>query len=810
MRRDFGVAGLALLGVVCGLLSGCGGGGSSEAPSTPPTPLPAAVSIVATAKVQSSANVAFATSMTGTQGLAFKWEFGDGTAVSTEPAPTHVFARPGDYQVKLTVSDASGAARNASFDITVNQQAQVRGLTCSAADDAGWCWSRAMQGNGDVLNDVAFLDGQSGWAAGDSGAVYRTQDGGKTWVQKVRVAGESFQQVAFASPSRGWALTRSGKLYGSTDGGDSWRLQLDRSSELLGKSYLSFTLTVVDAQRLALRGPSMQFSSDAGQTWRASEDTLVKIAKDGVLWSAVARSDDFGVTWAPYGAVSLQQPPPGQLGTTEALSTVMPVSGRTAWRLIQASAVVNYPYAAALELTTDGGATWSRRYIDADGPRRSAEPSAMHWSPPSFLAATADKLWADTGTSLARSVDGGRSWTWLTNLQWPGDWYASRIQLSRVDADNADGLTVVLTSGDAFHTADGGSSWKRYAPTVSGRQFAIASLKPISAQSVVALSADAVLRSDDDGGTWRVLSGGVLAPSPVWSLSFWDEQQGLAVQRNGTVLGTSDGGQTWAVVRNGSALDYSTTQQAVQTFPTAAWLLGDGTLSVTADRGKTWTDVTAALGSQSAGKPAGMFFFDARRGVVVMGSSKVLATSDGGATWAALGELPAGDETPASVGISFSSSTTGLVLGRATGAMWATVDGGATWKVVARPAAGRWVGAVQLVDGLHGWAVGSKGSASPLEGLLLETRDGGLTWSERALPAGTAELRAVHFQTPQLGWVVGVKGTVLMTRDGGATWVRQDVGPTTRDFTAVHFSSAKTGWLGGALGEFMSTGTGGY
>ncbi|MDA0172464.1 PKD domain-containing protein [Solirubrobacter taibaiensis] len=51
--------------------------------------------------------------------LLYKWEFGDGTAASFDPNPTHVYNAPGEYTARVTVSDAAGATASKSITITV-------------------------------------------------------------------------------------------------------------------------------------------------------------------------------------------------------------------------------------------------------------------------------------------------------------------------------------------------------------------------------------------------------------------------------------------------------------------------------------------------------------------------------------------------------------------------------------------------------------------------------------------------------------------------------------------------------------------
>ena len=250
------------------------------------------IALGAPAKAQSSVSVAFAASIAGSNGLTFKWDFGDGSAASAEPAPAHLFAQPGDYQVKLTVSDASGAARNASFAITVNNQAHVRGLVCSGADDAGWCWSKVVQGNGDLFNDLHF-DGQTVWAASDGGALYKSTDGGKTWGLRAtgmradfmppELAGDENSQDPHliarcrAAPDVLWCQHHCG-IFRSTDNGATW-VELQAQPSSFGFAVAAhpgdpqtawFVPAVKDMQRIPVDGSlCVTRTRDGGQTFEA-------------------------------------------------------------------------------------------------------------------------------------------------------------------------------------------------------------------------------------------------------------------------------------------------------------------------------------------------------------------------------------------------------------------------------------------------------------------------------------------------------------------------------------------------------------
>ncbi|WP_189362904.1 PKD domain-containing protein, partial [Algibacter mikhailovii] len=52
---------------------------------------------------------------------AYAWDFGDGTSVSNEASPSHIFTAAGNYTVTLTVSDVEGESATDSIDITVEE-----------------------------------------------------------------------------------------------------------------------------------------------------------------------------------------------------------------------------------------------------------------------------------------------------------------------------------------------------------------------------------------------------------------------------------------------------------------------------------------------------------------------------------------------------------------------------------------------------------------------------------------------------------------------------------------------------------------
>ncbi len=128
----------------------------------PATPAPAANSVAVQNK---PLTIAFNGSKSG--GVSYRWDFGDGTS-STEQNPRHVYAKPGTYTAKLTVTYADGEI--ASSQSTVN-------VGCAVSDNRSTVWlsdqdsgvANKQVGGGCTINDL--IDDESAYP--DHGAFVR-------------------------------------------------------------------------------------------------------------------------------------------------------------------------------------------------------------------------------------------------------------------------------------------------------------------------------------------------------------------------------------------------------------------------------------------------------------------------------------------------------------------------------------------------------------------------------------------------------------------------------------------------------------
>lgn len=151
--------------------------------------------------------------------------------------------------------------------------------------------------------------------------------------------------------------------------------------------------------------------------------------------------------------------------------------------------------------------------------------------------------------------------------------------------------------------------------------------------------------STDGGKTWKAVEGKAGGMGCI--MSFADAKTGW-LGFGAKFEMTSDGGQTWKAL----ALPKDVSKVAAISLrtPTEGYLLDDaGVLHVTRDAGKTWASQSLGIAKPAIlGFGSGPFineipqaavrFFDAKRGVVVLGLSGkdsmiALRTADGGKTW---------------------------------------------------------------------------------------------------------------------------------------------------------------------------------
>lgn len=149
---------------------------------------------------------------------------------------------------------------------------------------------------------------------------------------------------------------------------------------------------------------------------------------------------------------------------------------------------------------------------------------------------------------------------------------------------------------------------------------------------------------------------------------------------------------------------------------------------------------------------------------IVVGERGHLLRSEDGSTWT---QVPAPVRATLTAA-HFVDARHGWAVGH-DAVILATRDGGRTWALQHhQPERGTPLLDVLFVDARHGWAVGNFG-------LFLETVDGGTTWTAVETPVVADDELTLHAIT-RLGngdlLLVGERGRVIRSTDGGRTWKR--------------------------------------
>ncbi len=320
--------------------------------------------------------------------------------------------------------------------------------------------------------------------------------------------------------------------------------------------------------------------------------------------------------------------------------------------------------------------------------------------------------WADSTNALWHTTDGGVTWTDATP---PGGFVGTYGDESATD----------------FFTI-------RDAAFLTGRRAWVAGMSAT------------ISRTNDGGHTWlRVRVP--LAIATIAQLTFIDPLHGWALARGDAAAGsqavqilrTVDGGVTWtsislteyghetpgslALVGGKSGLGFRDPKVGFATG--SGPLPGVAVLSMSPDGGQTWQSHALPVPpgySQDVLTTGPPYFFTVRDGVLpanVRPHQFFYATHDGGRTWAAGAELPAGSTW------SFADPVHGWALDEGSTRLLVTRDGSRRWTVLPSNLSGLAGGDSGILDFVTtnvGFALISR--PNPMSNALLKTVDGGHIW----------------------------------------------------------------------------------
>ncbi len=504
--------------------------------------------------------------LTGTRGSRIE-------SLAISPANADVIAAGTSKGVFLTV-DAGATWNRVSSETDVEMQ-DITALAFDPTDartlyagtphlpwkttDGGATWrsiSTGLVDDSDIFSiRVDPTRPQLVFASACSG-IYRSDSAGQAWVKIHGIPGTHRRTHIIAEDPRNsdtiYAGTTLG-LFKSPDGGKTWR---HLSSEQV--NWMVFDPGDPRTLYLATEYAGVLKSTDSGETFRPvnagfANHRLSQITSDGKrlyasstyegLYGGVFVSNDGGLEW------SLRANEEALLGRNLHSLTASPGG----------SAVVFGASEDAILKSADGGKTWSSlpapRLLPSKGHLvvANAGRTRIHaLRAVSVSSVSSDKLvlFAGTDAGLFRSSNLGTTWEQVKAAGLTG------IPVLAVEApSNGASRLAARTSSGLFISVDGGHAWQpAMLPDDSYYLYDLA-LPASRDVPILAATSRGLLRSNDEGAHWKLVTEGVPAAT-VDSVRFNPEQKLEAfLVQYGTVYRSVDGGESWQSFSNDGLRD---------------------------------------------------------------------------------------------------------------------------------------------------------------------------------------------------------------------------------------------------------------
>ncbi|HZU05459.1 MAG TPA: hypothetical protein VFB73_05760 [Chloroflexota bacterium] len=322
-------------------------------------------------------------------------------------------------------------------------------------------------------------------------------------------------------------------------------------------------------QAIALRRAAERWEAPAGEPGPAAVDAVAVPRAPSPEELAARRN---GVTARPAGAASRREQPRGAGGRMVLLAAaavavfVAGVAGL--YTLMSRSQSVQRPVAvlegvgpralalspagpgpaflasaAGLWRSSDAGERWQPvRALDALGARSAGSADGVPLRAVAVSPVQPQRVYAAGPGLLARSDDGGESWTRLSSM--PPD--AADLRALAVHPAEPDRLWVVVEGRGLFRSDDGGAHWTQTSSQVPANATALAAVLEAPSGAAgerlmlyLASATEGVLASADEGRGWAPASGvlnGALPTRRVTSLAFDAQSGDTATTPDGRIL----------------------------------------------------------------------------------------------------------------------------------------------------------------------------------------------------------------------------------------------------------------------------------
>ncbi|MFC2084886.1 YCF48-related protein [Bacteroidota bacterium] len=616
-------------------------------------------------------------------------------------------------------------------------------LDSNAQNDLFW---QNPHPQGNDLNDVFVINSQTAIAVGDQGIILRTSNGGLDWEIQYFLEGllMDLVEIDFIDDQNGWILANEYREYddsssiilGTNDQGYSWNIILNLDSLRLNDLFF--------------------LNVDTG--WVVGSNEILKTIDGGVSWQSL-NAPGTGI----ISSIFFINQDEGWVAFNDSIYHT--INGGQSWNFI-----FSYPYQ---------GAGCCEKLVFTD--IKKGWCVFQSWG------------YVGIGYSIAKTIDGGFTWTWPSDLQvsyYQYDFFFLNPDTGWVVADN-----------QIFRTVDGGTNWWWHVST----NYPLEKARSVHFSNFyhdysVGLFGT-ILKTDDGGVEWDLVSH-IETTYDLNDIQFVNNDTGWVVgefsyshdgglRYAGIILKTENGGVNWSEPKILGSGSYGISSVNFINED-VGYVSGANGLYKSMDGGSNWNPLMTGYLSD-------VFFHNVDTGFVAerMGSGKLYKTTDGGQSW-----YHVSDQNNSIESVYFLDELSGWAVGWETPIL-GTINGGETWNI--------------LSD--SGWAVGTNHFSSPFQGIIAKSLDGGYNWSILHV-SEDYKFNSVCFLDSLNGFVVGeeihayhsssnnLAGIVLFSTDGGTTWNNYG-NVAKKGLKKIFFVDDQTGWIVGGGGTILKTNTSG-
>ena len=508
--------------------------------------------------------------------------------------------------------------------------------------DGGKNWNNIPSATNTVLTHVNSLDGKVVIAVGYQGKVIRSTDGGITWNEIHTSAVQDLWRVQMLNDSLGWICGKASTLLKTTNGGITWQAV----STGFSQNYWS-----------------LAFSEDIGYI-SCGNGFLLKTTNGGSNWQQLNIGED-----VPLYCVTILDAQTVAAGGFTRIATSY--DGGNSWHIVGLGGVF-YSIAfsdslngtalsdASVYRTTDRGISWNYLF---------GSPTAHNWV---MFVDSLIGYYAGNDLKIQKTVDGGVTWKQLI------------LNDNFYDVNFINESTGFIVSGSHYKTTDSGASWQKQEGKPGG--FSIKFIDSLT--GFIGNNNGSIFKTTDAGKNWYSTNFNT-AVGPITKFFFIDDSMGWAL--GGKALKTTDRGETWVIKGNGGTSIFFIDSLI-------GWITRiNGRPYKTTDGGDIWIEQT----NLNIWASRDVFFKDLLNGFILE-SNKFYKTIDGGLNWVLDPHI-----TGFSVAAKFSSYDSSIVfiIGYNT---YCSIDSGSNW-IEFNELTGTRVNSLSLPGIGIGYAVGEYG-----------------------------------------------------------------------------------------------------